>query len=662
MRVLFAAFLCAVFLALQPAFAIPDAPASVWFEQNASLHYDSGAFIVNWTAVTNEAVANYTVYAINASSGAILGIYSNTSALSFLFPGANAVNYTFNVSAINANGLGGLNGTSDWMYVDSVAPAVYYVAQTPPNNTYQKSNAATIKITVDDPLFSAVKLNWNGTNETNTFTFSGGVGSVTKTMPQQGTYYYYVWANDSAGNSGTSEIRLLTYDATNPSLLLIFPQNGTTYNTSVLPLGYAASDASPLYCWYTYNSTNTTLPNCANATFVGVNNAVTNLTLWANDSAGNLNFTSAAFSVNYTLQAPVILSVYPPNNTVLDSPLASGKSTAAINITTDRAAECRYSASPNTAFENMSSYFNYTNSTTHSFTITLASGAQYGFYIRCKSPGANAGIQDYFLSISVAQFAGALQIDPAGAVLLNNTATIELIEGRPVSFNISLRNMAAYNISDMSYSAGGSGAPYVNITLPANIAPGATAGIIIYARTPRDGNFSATINISSGNSSAGFQLNLVAYDDFIFELTDLKAMRQDLSSRLYSLKLKGMDVSGNITEVDRLQSEVNDAVSLYNSGKYLEGREKFLRLKGDMAALEESVAELESIELANKGNGTSGVAPSNYTATEPTGTGGSNIAAIIIAVVAVVLVAIVLATSIVPDEGTGADDSGLGRY
>jgi hypothetical protein len=119
-----------------------------------------------------------------------------------------------------------------------------------------------------------------------------------------GNYAFKAYAVDTAGNKNNTEIRTITYnsDSTPPTVTIIRPEN-TTYNTqSNIPLNYTATDNVAISaCWYAMNGgTNTSLPSCSNATFsTGIDGSYP-ITVYANDTNGNVGSAVQYFTVDTT--------------------------------------------------------------------------------------------------------------------------------------------------------------------------------------------------------------------------------------------------------------------------------------------------------------------------------------------------------------------------
>ena len=97
---------------------------------------------------------------------------------------------------------------------DTTPPAITFVAPTPANNSEVTVNYVFVNITLDETGSTAL-LNWNGTNET--MLGSGTNFYLNKTnLADGGVYTYKVYANDTIGNMGVSETRMVTVNVTLP--------------------------------------------------------------------------------------------------------------------------------------------------------------------------------------------------------------------------------------------------------------------------------------------------------------------------------------------------------------------------------------------------------------------------------------------------------------
>ena len=121
-----------------------------------------------------------------------------------------------------------------------------------------------------------------------------------------GNTLWNVQACDSDGDCGFSSANFTVgLDATSPAITVEAPNETLDYgavgNNETLNVTFTDSNLDS--CWYNYNGTNTTIPGC----LTGVKNSTqflleadnTNMTIYANDSVGNLNATFINWSYTY---------------------------------------------------------------------------------------------------------------------------------------------------------------------------------------------------------------------------------------------------------------------------------------------------------------------------------------------------------------------------
>ena len=86
--------------------------------------------------------------------------------------------------------------------------------------------------------------------------------------------------------------------------------------------------------------------------------------------------------------------------------LAAGSTQAALSLTTNENAACRYATSAGIAYPSMPNTFTTTGGTSHAATVTgLTAGGSYNYYVRCQDPAANANPDDFPITFTVAQAA-----------------------------------------------------------------------------------------------------------------------------------------------------------------------------------------------------------------------------------------------------------------
>jgi len=170
---------------------------------------------ISTTTVDTPPVVDYNykvdISASDVSAGDILEVYAEDPSGTFY----GSTSHTITESEINNR----VVRIDVVVYEDHTPPVIEFIPPTPENNTKITENYVVINVSVaDESDISTVILNWNGENET---IFCGGLyiqSSVvnfynwTKTNLSDGTYEYKVYANDTFGNMGVSETRVITVE------------------------------------------------------------------------------------------------------------------------------------------------------------------------------------------------------------------------------------------------------------------------------------------------------------------------------------------------------------------------------------------------------------------------------------------------------------------
>ncbi|NOQ55394.1 MAG: hypothetical protein GQ477_01165, partial [Nanohaloarchaea archaeon] len=191
--------------------------------------------------------------------------------------------------------------------VDTSLPILTLLPPTPDNNTHINKNYAFINWSLAELNPDTTILDWNGTDETMSQSYSNRTGLT------DGIYTYYVWVNDTAGNSIQTETRTLTIDTLSPEIEFIQP---TPNNDSYISENYTFINWSVIELYR-----DTTLLNW-NGTIYNISQDYLNLTdldegiyryhVWVNDTAGNENQTETN-TLTIDVSSPEILIESPLN-------------------------------------------------------------------------------------------------------------------------------------------------------------------------------------------------------------------------------------------------------------------------------------------------------------------------------------------------------------
>ncbi|MBI4009861.1 MAG: hypothetical protein HY361_01525, partial [Candidatus Aenigmarchaeota archaeon] len=220
--------------------------------------------------------------------------------------------YTFFVYANRTSNMSVSAITSQWNVTiinGSSLSAPSITIETPTNNSYTSTSQLNINYSV---TYDTLSTCWYSNDSMLVNTTLTGCANITTVTWSEGQHNVTIYANDTSGNVGSSTVRF-TLDRTYPSLTLLSPTNDSSSNNSGLDVLYSLSDTNLASCWYSNDSmlVNTTLTGCANITTVTWSEGQHNVTIYANDSAGNSNTTSVRFTIDSLNPA---ISVSSPTN------------------------------------------------------------------------------------------------------------------------------------------------------------------------------------------------------------------------------------------------------------------------------------------------------------------------------------------------------------
>src|SRR3989344_4902177 len=228
-----------------------------------------------------------------------------------------------------------VNLTGILIVSDNINPAVFNLIPEQ-NSNFNLSQIIEISVNVtDESVISAVKANItfpNGTiqliNLQNTITnkYNNSFAIPSNLM---GRYNITFIANDSSNNiNSTEKTYFIVNDITPPAISITYPFN-TTYNINVSALNYTISDGNLQACWYSLNlgATNNSITCGTNLTGLISAEGSNTWRVYANDSAGNLNFSSVTFVKDTT--APAINFTSPTEI----SGITINRNNIAVNVT-----------------------------------------------------------------------------------------------------------------------------------------------------------------------------------------------------------------------------------------------------------------------------------------------------------------------------------------
>jgi|GEM_PF-4769584 len=383
-------------------------PSVVVNYPTAGLNTGDNTTRINVTLNGTDSQISQAIFYIGATEVARYNATVNTASCANDTPGSERFSCQFDLSSENGDGAkvltvvaydyggslpGNVANATRSFTIDTTAPTVTLTL--PASNSYQLASYA-ITGTVNDSLtgVSYVEISVNGTAVGNA-TVAGAAWNYTRTSADGSVENITATAYDFAGVSATANITNITVDGVAPVVTLTSPAVSTVYNSSNMSFTYTAADARSgvSVCQYSLNSAaNVTLASCANTSFWLWNGTHT-VTLYVNDSVGNMNTTTRSFNISDVI-APVITASSPAGEQ------AAGTTTVTLSVTTDESASCRYGTS-DVAYVNMTS--NFTDSiTAHTASYTVADSTSYTVYVRCNDLSNNTNAASTALNFSVA--------------------------------------------------------------------------------------------------------------------------------------------------------------------------------------------------------------------------------------------------------------------
>ncbi len=464
----------------------------------------------NATFSDNRAVANSTLYVWNSSGPVInntevrnLGGAANSSNVSITLPydGRFYWNYLVRDSSSNY----AFNNSNYTILYDSTNPSIAYGTGTENNGANVSRNWTYVNVSVTETNFANITfILRNDTATVNTSTYTSLILTINWTNLADANYTYNVSIRDSANNFNSTENRLIRLDNLYPIVNITSPLNNTNFSTNNVTINYTIVESQIGNCWWTNDTgiTNQSLTCGVNISRLW-SEGITNATIYANDSSGNVNLTSVRFRVD-TIQ---------PNLTFASPTASNGsyitRNTVDINVSADDSGAGL--ANITIFLYNRSGFLNQSNTSTAS-----------AFFINYTNLNDNV----YFYNASAADFVNNINITLTRTITIDTTNpslsyaaptenTAVFRNRNYIEINLTASDTNLVNISVYLYNASG----FLNQSNTSTSSPfyinysGLNEGVYIYNATATDSanniNNSATRNITLDrtNPSAQFVTN-----------------------------------------------------------------------------------------------------------------------------------------------------------
>ena len=200
---------------------------------------------------------------------------------------------------VYANDTFGNTGKSDIIYfnVDTTQPTFSELSIQ--NLTYSASSLPVTFLTNEIASWIVYSLDGEANSTVN--------GNFTLNRLWDGTHNIVIYANDTAGNIGKSDVAFFTIDTTPPEISNLSVQN-KTYSSKDIPLSFHINETTS---WIGYRLDNQANVNAdGNITLTALSEGTHKIVLYSNDSFGNMGKSETVFfTVNSQVSLPIILGI-----------------------------------------------------------------------------------------------------------------------------------------------------------------------------------------------------------------------------------------------------------------------------------------------------------------------------------------------------------------
>ncbi len=263
-------------------------PPEIVIEYPTNTTYSQQSTDINYTA-TDDIALSFCWYSNDSG-----GINSSTQPC-----GTNwTINYSdggHNVIVYANDTTNNINSTNVSFFIDSINPLITITS--PTNNSNNSDSGLDIEYNFVE--INADKCWWtNDSNPVNITLASCGTNITTVTWAE-GEHNVTIYINDTANNINSTIIFFNT-DSIFPNILISLPANNTNTTDTQIDVNYTFSDTNIDDCWWGNETTNTTLTCGTNITDQTWNEGLNNITLYANDSSNNINFSLVVFRLDTT--------------------------------------------------------------------------------------------------------------------------------------------------------------------------------------------------------------------------------------------------------------------------------------------------------------------------------------------------------------------------
>ncbi|HJZ18888.1 MAG TPA: PGF-pre-PGF domain-containing protein [Candidatus Nanoarchaeia archaeon] len=230
--------------------------------------------------------------------------------------GGSMTGFSYFFGSQNPHGIAQNTNASDFWIVDSTDKFVYHfyndITNPQINITFPLSNntiTSNVNYNInytrsDENVLSGCKYS-NDTYSVNTTL--ANCGNITAVTWSEGKHNVTIYVNDSGRNLNSSTISF-TIDSVAPDLNITQPlMNNTNTTDTNQDINFTFSDSGVGFdsCWYSNDTYTINLSlgsggTCANITNITWGEGLHNVTIYTNDTLGNLNYTTRSFTIDFT--------------------------------------------------------------------------------------------------------------------------------------------------------------------------------------------------------------------------------------------------------------------------------------------------------------------------------------------------------------------------
>ncbi len=344
------------------------------------------ATIFHATNITN--VTLYLDDVINATN-TTAGL--NNSLYTFDVVGFAEGDHPWTMEACNFDDICG-NATARTFNVNTT-PFINYTDPTPINEFNSTNDFFQVNVTITEDLFLNLTFDLydrlGSLNQTITFTNSSRIQNWSSLI--DGNYSYNVTVATTTNQFNSTATRNITIEATNPALEILAPPTIVNFheiNTNLF-VNWSINDTNLDTCILEYESSNTTLTCSDNTTSINITTSSNRIiTIYANDTFGNVNSTSRSWNYNIFSNAQTF------NTTIFETELNN----FTINLTYN-----------STAFTNIETNLIY-NSTRHAST-QIGTGDDVNFSTTIARLFNPPNIKPFFWNFRITNTTGIFDIN-----------------------------------------------------------------------------------------------------------------------------------------------------------------------------------------------------------------------------------------------------------